>query len=88
LQSRRSLQIIRWLTSPAQDSYDHSSPFMAFTAPDILGPDGRIAARLPRYEQRPEQLQMAAAVTEAIRAREHLLVEAGTGDLGRVPGSA
>jgi len=52
---------------------------MMFTAPDILGPDGRIAARLPRYEQRPEQLAMATAVTDAIKAREHLLVEAGTG---------
>ena len=49
------------------------------TPADILGPAGRIAARLPNYEQRPEQLQMARAVAEAIAAPGHLIVEAGTG---------
>jgi ATP-dependent DNA helicase DinG len=46
---------------------------------DILGPEGRIAARLERYEHRPQQLAMAQAVAEAITAPRHLLVEAGTG---------
>ncbi|HEX3998415.1 MAG TPA: helicase C-terminal domain-containing protein [Pirellulales bacterium] len=47
---------------------------------DILGADGRIAARLhERYEERPEQMQMAEAVAQAIRQRQHLVVEAGTG---------
>lgn len=46
---------------------------------DILGPRGRIAARLARYEVRPQQLDMAAAVDRAIGAREHVIVEAGTG---------
>ena len=46
---------------------------------DILGPEGRIAARLENYEQRPEQQEMALAVEEAIRAKKHLVVEAGTG---------
>jgi ATP-dependent DNA helicase DinG len=50
-----------------------------FTSTDILGPQGRIAARLPHYEQRPEQLQMAEAVAKAIRQGHHLTVEAGTG---------
>jgi len=50
-----------------------------FTPEDILGPTGRVAARLANYEQRPEQLAMARAVADAIAAREHLLVEAGTG---------
>lgn len=45
----------------------------------ILGPKGRIAQRLPAYEQRPEQLQMAEAVARAIETRTHLVVEAGTG---------
>lgn len=45
----------------------------------ILGPEGRIAARLCHYERRPEQLAMAEAVAEAIEEREHLVVEAGTG---------
>ncbi len=46
---------------------------------EILGPKGRIAARLKSYEFRPEQLQMAEAVAEAISGQHHLVVEAGTG---------
>jgi ATP-dependent DNA helicase DinG len=46
---------------------------------DILGPKGRIAARLAHYEHRPQQLEMAQAVAEAMRGRRHLIVEAGTG---------
>jgi len=46
---------------------------------DILGPQGRIAARLANYEQRPRQLEMAQAVAAAIEGRRHLIVEAGTG---------
>ncbi|MCE5303196.1 MAG: helicase [Planctomycetaceae bacterium] len=46
---------------------------------EILGPDGRIAARLPGYEHRTQQLDMAEAVDQAIRQRHHLAVEAGTG---------
>ena len=49
------------------------------SASDILGPQGRIAARLPQYEQRPQQLEMAEAVADAVRAGGHLVVEAGTG---------
>lgn len=45
----------------------------------VLGEDGRIAARLEDYEPRPEQLEMAREVEAAIAAKEHLLVEAGTG---------
>ena len=46
---------------------------------DILGENGRIAARLASYEQRREQLAMAEAVGAAIRRKRHLVVEAGTG---------
>lgn len=46
---------------------------------EILGPAGRIAARLSNYEHRPEQLAMAEAVQRAIENRHHLIVEAGTG---------
>lgn len=46
---------------------------------DILGPGGRIAARLPRYEARPQQLAMADAVFAALRDGHHLIAEAGTG---------
>ncbi len=45
----------------------------------ILGPQGRIAARLEHYESRPQQLKMAEAVFEAIADEKHLIVEAGTG---------
>jgi ATP-dependent DNA helicase DinG len=46
---------------------------------DILGPDGSIARRLPKYEQRPEQLAMAEEIEKAVRNGNHLVAEAGTG---------
>jgi ATP-dependent DNA helicase DinG len=46
---------------------------------DILGPGGSISRRLPRYETRPEQLQMAEAVSASLASSQHLLAEAGTG---------
>ena len=46
---------------------------------DILGPDGRLAARLDGYEVREQQLEMATAVGKAIAEQKHLIVEAGTG---------
>ena len=49
------------------------------TPHDILGPGQKIARRLEFYEHRPQQLEMADAVWEAIEAEEHLIVEAGTG---------
>lgn len=52
---------------------------MSLTPYDILGPEQRIAARLPDYELRPQQLEMADAVAEAIDSNHHLVVEAGTG---------
>src|SRR5215207_7178441 len=45
----------------------------------ILGSSGSIAKALPRYEPRPQQLEMADAVAGAIADRRHLMVEAGTG---------
>jgi ATP-dependent DNA helicase DinG len=45
----------------------------------ILGPAGAIAQRLPSYEYRSEQLEMAKAVARAIEKPGHLVVEAGTG---------
>ena len=46
---------------------------------DWLAAEGPIARRLPGYESRPQQQQMAAAVAEAFADRDHLAVEAGTG---------
>ncbi|MEC9096277.1 MAG: helicase, partial [Planctomycetota bacterium] len=48
-------------------------------ADDILGPEGRIAARLNNYEHRMQQLEMAEAVAVALADKRHLVVEAGTG---------
>ena len=49
------------------------------SAVDILGRNGRVAKRLPGYEVRPQQLDMARAVAHAFQNGVHLLVEAGTG---------
>jgi ATP-dependent DNA helicase DinG len=49
------------------------------TMASILGPGGSVAQRLADYEPRPQQLEMAEAVAEAIAERHHLMVEAGTG---------
>ena len=49
------------------------------SASAILGPNGIIAGRLPDFESRTEQVQMAEAVAEAIAGPHHLLAEAGTG---------
>ena len=40
---------------------------------------GGTLGRLPNYEERTGQLDMLAAVVRAYNAREHLMVEAGTG---------
>lgn len=45
----------------------------------ILGPRGAVAGRLSNYEIRPQQLEMAEAVSQAIADPHHLMVEAGTG---------
>ena len=46
---------------------------------EIFEPGGILESRLPRYESRPSQLQMAQAVLQAIQDPHHLCVEAGTG---------
>lgn len=52
---------------------------MTTTCDDLLAPDGRLAARLAGWESRPQQLEMARLVAEAVAARRHAVVEAGTG---------
>ncbi|MFT5525278.1 MAG: ATP-dependent DNA helicase DinG, partial [Pirellulaceae bacterium] len=49
------------------------------TSNDILGPEGRIARRLPNYEHRNQQIEMAEAVARSLKNGGHLIVEAGTG---------
>jgi ATP-dependent DNA helicase DinG len=45
----------------------------------VFGPGGALAATLPGYEPRPEQLALADAVARALDTGTHLLAEAGTG---------
>lgn len=46
---------------------------------DWLAQDGLIAQRLPGFEVRPQQIEMAAAAARALETGRHLAVEAGTG---------
>ena len=46
---------------------------------DMLGPGGQVCNSLSGFEDRPEQMQMAFAVTEALNNHSIALVEAGTG---------
>ncbi len=46
---------------------------------DMLASGGPVARKLSNYEVRPQQLEMAKAITEAFEKPHHLLVEAGTG---------
>lgn len=45
----------------------------------LLGPTGPIAARLDGFEARPQQLQLATAIEQALADGHHLVAEAGTG---------
>ncbi len=44
-----------------------------------LRPGGLLAERLPGYEERPQQIEMARAVAAAFNDSDHILIEAGTG---------
>ena len=46
---------------------------------NIFGESGELEHSLPDFEHRPEQIEMAKAVSEAIDFERHLVVEAGTG---------
>jgi Rad3-related DNA helicase/REP element-mobilizing transposase RayT len=53
---------------------------MSVILENILGPEGAIARRLAeRYEFRPQQMEMASAVRDALEGNHPLMVEAGTG---------
>ena len=46
---------------------------------EIFGEGGSLEKSLQGFESRPEQIEMAKAVADAIETGEHLVVEAGTG---------
>lgn len=54
-------------------------PVDAANVEKILGEHGILAANVPDYEFRQEQVDMAMRVTEALNTSKHLVVEAGTG---------
>lgn len=56
-----------------------SDPSPPLDVEAIIGPEGRIARRLDRYQHRPQQLEMAKAVADAFKNQQHLVAEAGTG---------
>ena len=46
---------------------------------DALAYGSKFADRVPDFEERPQQIEMAAAITETINSSGRLIVEAGTG---------
>ncbi len=52
---------------------------MSTAVVDMLGEGGAIARRLPGFESRPQQVQMAEAVEACLARSGRLIVEAGTG---------
>jgi len=53
-------------------------PSLSEQVSGIFGDEG-VLAKMPGFERRPEQSQMAQAVAQALEHGEHLVVEAGTG---------
>lgn len=52
---------------------------LGFNADELLGPKGLLARTLDNYEYRPEQIQMANHVYQALHDETHSIIEAGTG---------
>ena len=50
-----------------------------YTVDSLLDPGGPVSSSIKGFEERPEQLMMAKAVTKAINQNDRLIVEAGTG---------
>jgi ATP-dependent DNA helicase DinG len=58
----------------------YNQRYMPINTEDILSPEGPIARRLgDTYEHRPEQVEMARFVSDALSSGQSALVEAGTG---------
>lgn len=55
------------------------APQEGLNAEQMLGPNGWTARHFAEYEHRPQQIEMAAKVIEALREKYILAVEAGTG---------
>jgi ATP-dependent DNA helicase DinG len=57
----------------------HTSVNSGIAVRRFFRPDGALAAKHPAFEPRPGQLDMAAAVADALTENRKLIVEAGTG---------
>ncbi len=60
-------------------SQDKTEPVKNTEVRALLGQEGTLAQTLPAYEFRPQQLEMAQAISSSFNEHHHLLVEAGTG---------
>jgi ATP-dependent DNA helicase DinG len=58
---------------------DKDNTIVSLDPSDILSCDGPLSRYLPNFEVRPQQVDMARDVQEALRNGRHLVVEAGTG---------
>ncbi|MBK8978538.1 MAG: ATP-dependent DNA helicase [Planctomycetes bacterium] len=56
-----------------------TDPDLHLRVDDLLAADGAVGRRLPGYEERPEQRELATAIERALARERHLLAEAGTG---------
>ena len=64
---------------PTKTSAEDDARADATALGSIFGRDGLLAAKLPAFHFRPQQLAMAEAVAQAIATRGQLVAEAGTG---------
>ncbi len=59
--------------------YEEAETGISAAVEEIFSEGGSLEKSLAGFEARPEQVEMARAVTAAIESGEHLVVEAGTG---------
>lgn len=64
---------------PLDTSHATHNPIDHAKIDDILGEDGKLAAIIPNYEHRDQQIEMAHAITEGFNKGNRLMIEAGTG---------
>jgi len=67
-----------WRAVIAPTEYQPAAPDLVSQVETIFSPTG-ILSKAKNFEFRPQQQEMAVAVARALRNREHLAVEAGTG---------
>ncbi len=69
----------RPLDAPPLQPIEPLIPLDSDEVVSILDYGGAFEAYFPKYENRPEQIQMLYAVSDALSEQQHLMVEAGTG---------